>query len=1522
MANNETDLELTVGAVADKNSAKKAVQDIAKEVNNSVKGGRIDITIPIDISKDKLTKAQKDVVAEISKFTSKGFSASGKDIDKLTSKFNEFTKMFDQAGKGRQNKLFREIRKQVEDLQKLYKESQNIQKATRTHDTKIKNSKTSRRKTNYISDEEIAANIKAEQKRRTKGIKQAGPKGYGSGWVDPGRTNEREAKLSEMSSYKSNMARQMKQSELDFYKTNDKAKVQTRINKEEANRLAEEALAKTKSLSPAKKAQGLSEDLTNKMLPELLRKIQISDDDKTISDLTEKFFSTIDAISKLNQDAGKSVLNDIKKELDVIMRNLGFSVGGKIGGTEGKDKTAKSRDPKMEGLLKGLFVKIEQKENAIREEIIKLEQLEKNPSTKSSKEINSFANKTVAEIKTNNDVLKQNAKATEKQTSYDKIENAAERVADSAEGKKNQELINKTQEDLSSGFNTDDKADTAIKAIKDFQQFKDTFEPCKDVLQAILKEIQSISQNGIDIHSKEKGQKLGTKDENINNILQSVLKPAQQALLSSGKPVPMPGTYKSHYEGKDLRAEQRIRRILEEDSKRTVSGDVLRSTIFASIKDPSKWFIRLKDNLASLVGITANYKKVMTATSKEQDELSAKTIKEYGLARGRDITGDKITFARSMSLWRDKDKFKSLFPNLQISKGIEIDTTKITDRLGKVLSGKQMRNAQMGGSLLRNIIGYGTGFIGMPSLEKSRAAAEALNQINANVREAMNNILKDIQDKESALAGMAESGDLKLGVNGEVLEGSTTEAKTMVAQLENAKLLLDSLLADMGRVDIIIDKSHGKIGRIMKQLSFTSPLLRENNAIVNNINAGYDKGGKALKFQTRIAEILNYTVQLMGRHIGQILKSWALMLNPINLIKKAFGIFTGYNTKWQRTMNVIKYNIHAILEPFMDKVAQFLVNCIGFVDIISMKVQEAFGHIPISLFDQAAAESQKIKEELEAAANVTAGFDELHDIGSDNSGANDLMGEIYKPKLPKEWEDMANKIGDFFAKIIPNIKNIGKYITEHWKRLLATLLGIFLGWKLLKYGGKLLLNALFGDLMGTAGTSLFSKIGAVLGKGLYTGMSGSVVTIGKLIGGVLLTAGGTYGAFKIAGTAGKNWQDMSTGMKAASVAGTGLMSAMAGLGAVMLGASGPVGWAVAGVVALGSLAYGMSQVQDGIKNVKKETEKLQEAQENARIANDNYLISLDNLAITTSNLEQIERETGLSGEKLAQQVKNGELSVDNMTAAQLRCYNAYVQNEEMIKQNKKALEDKIATEKLEVEQSIRTEIANAKKTKSYDEVKRHIIDAYENGSLSAEKCRELTERAMGSMSKSARETFMQDLPNAIKEGINPAHYASGFEKFGTSFKNFMSGLGSWFRQKWEGLKSWWNSLWANDTSNFSARRWTVVPSVEEAGGGRSGYATMAVGTNYVPSDGLAYLHQGEAVIPAKYNDPYQPIMSNEEKAYMQQMMNTMRSLDGTMKRGIVVNGEFTQRGSDLVAVVNKTNSQTGSDLLSNVSYAR
>ena len=92
----------------------------------------------------------------------------------------------------------------------------------------------------------------------------------------------------------------------------------------------------------------------------------------------------------------------------------------------------------------------------------------------------------------------------------------------------------------------------------------------------------------------------------------------------------------------------------------------------------------------------------------------------------------------------------------------------------------------------------------------------------------------------------------------------------------------------------------------------------------------------------------------------------------------------------------------------------------------------------------------------------------------------------------------------------------------------------------------------------------------------------------------------------------------------------------------------------------------------------------------------------------------------------------------------------------------------------------------------------------------------------------------------------------------------------------------------------------------------------------MPSDGLAYLHKGEAVIPAKYNESFgvQGRAYQAQSAVNTQLLNSIDRLERTMKQGITVNGQFVQRGSDLVAVVNKTKSQNGADLLSNVSYAR
>ena len=101
------------------------------------------------------------------------------------------------------------------------------------------------------------------------------------------------------------------------------------------------------------------------------------------------------------------------------------------------------------------------------------------------------------------------------------------------------------------------------------------------------------------------------------------------------------------------------------------------------------------------------------------------------------------------------------------------------------------------------------------------------------------------------------------------------------------------------------------------------------------------------------------------------------------------------------------------------------------------------------------------------------------------------------------------------------------------------------------------------------------------------------------------------------------------------------------------------------------------------------------------------------------------------------------------------------------------------------------------------------------------------------------------------------------------------------------------------------------------------YASFDVGTNYVPNDGFAYIHKGEAIIPKDEN-----VFARQGKAWdgqmtmNTQMMNAINRLEQTISQGINVKGEFRQRGNDLVATVEKNKSRQSNTVLNNKVYAR
>lgn len=1732
---------------ADEQSIVDATNKIAKGVLKQFKNGHVEIPAALSEKFDKnnknvtkqLLNAQAEFINKYNDLSAKGFSASTRELKEFVKLYNEYKQEISKSKQtgSKQNLAFRDsglkqifqsYDKQMAQLSKNVAKS--IEKNGLVLSKKTKNliniPKMSKSKSQKEYDKQLskdltiqAQHIKNKRMRNVNRLGSTDPTGYPRGREVT--STQKDANLSEWGgAHGSNMAHHQAVED-----TKMKPIVAASLKVKQAT--VEDVQTEGKRLSDADNAK-LNAQIAGRLSAKEITKIA---NDYSTAD-PDKFGLYVKGAMHYNKQAGKSDWDTMSLLTNMNMRK--FDSTGKIGLGHDKIKGEGPNQEEANKELRGMLdtftdvIKNNAKEWTVEEQrqakvlaMLKdwraLDNLYKQHSGKKTGPVdNSVLLKDLISIFGKNNALTANTNkavvddiaVTNKQLSYDLIEHDAERVADSQAGKNNKELISKAQEDLSSGFNTDTNANKLIDTISEenteinpalvklADDLSKLMNPCEEILTSILGEIKGIVKNGIkskNDRSKKQEDIIEEVGENVPDILRD----------KAGKPLNQP--VKSHYVDDEIREKSRyaaaiaqskidkqnieIENAIDQHVKQLetqAKAQFPRSQISTTVKDPSSWFTKLKDVFAELTNTTANYKTIMAATSEEQDRMNAERAERYGLNRGSQPTdtGDKIGFARAKSLWKGTDRFKDLFGDIDFSEGVQIDTTAISDRIAKVLSGKEMFKAQTGG-WMRNIFGAATGglaFAFQPSLEKTRAQADAVNTIMANMREVMNKILQDILDKESKLSGMTESQGLRYTGEGTIdFENSTGEAKTLLLQLEESKLALQQILSDVGMVDEVTAKTHGRLNGIIKRLGFTSTSLRKNNAILANVNAGLDKNGKALKFQTRLQEILNYGFQLMSRHIGQMIKNWILMLNPINWIKKAFQDFMSYDVKWQRTMNVIKYNLRTILRPFMEWIAQQIVNIIGFLDIISMKIQEAFGNTPISLFDQAAADSEKIHEELEAAANVTAGFDELHDIGSDNSGANDLMGDIYKPQLSQEWIDLANKIGDLFAGLIKGdlgfgevmarildilwegLKaiakkiwdwfketKIGKWITENWKKLLGALLTIFLGWKLLKIAGKLLLNALTGALTGSAFGGLLGKIGTAFmdlftstqfGSDFVRGIKG-IFTSGGMIGtfkagaaslgtifaqGLVAATGIAIGVtgIKIGYDMVANDESYNLGLESAGgkdkdkrsgVGGRVVGSVLGGIGGGIAGAAiagasvgGPIG-AIIGTVAgllITSLAPAFEKVEVASKNANNEMQKLEFYEGQVQ----GYSTQVENLTkqeellkeslkLTIDKIYEKGNQLGISKTRMDELIKateDGTFSTDMLRGSEMQLATSLTDltqkqqhtidvtnrlTEAQKKLEKAQLDLSIAEdakagnfevaaariEKAEAEEVYSAEEATKKRIQLYkeagDEERKNLLQdltpeqrrlmvqynstsAEELGKLAKlwyEASQEEKNALLDGLDESTRSEFkrrMADVERVVKEhqgfwqGLNDTIneiFTGGQAKTWTYNGEYMY-YRKGYSENYDNAKVQKNEEKIQQTRKITDEMSKVMqdPSLSQA---EKGYRIQefkeqlkkiqqyAIGTNYVPNDGLAYLHQGEAVIPKKYNQPYKQGMTDEEKLYIKQIMSTMTSLDNTMKQGININGEFRQRGSDLVAVVNKNKSQTGADLLSNVSYAR
>lgn len=1712
-----------------------------------------------------------------------GFSASGKDIDKLISKFNAFTKALDTAGKGRQNKIFREIRRQVEALQKSYKDLKTETDSTKTYTTKVSksttNKKSRRSKQSSITDEEIENDLKRNARERQNKELQGSPNRLGStppkdiksqSGVDAGRTTDHEMRLSEYSAHGSNWAAELARTLKEEIAKSAKTLV-TYIDPVYAKN--------TKSGESTTEKEFLTDIIKNvrKQLQKNVSQLEAGNEDITLDTLKEQAA----VIKVLSKDLGKTT-EEIEKSIVSATQSIYSSNEKKLlGGTSleaGQEKGVGPGHENTTKILSQLYTALKEWDSEVFAEKIAKEMLlgnekllkktskrNKQPSSSATEKIqevtmsdiyqaelnklNTVSDNTLSAIRDNNDSLGKLRDNTKLANIQSVRESSRETSADNAEARTNKESLatNRNIEetiksDAATGFNTDANANELIstiteeglgKAVGDIGtgSYASILATITNLLKTISDNVSLLTTNGLILRKDSKSKKTTTDSGKKKNNLPvpagelvdqtdysktRILLPSQQQWDESYK------RNENRFNDPDT-----VKKIEEELAQLNKGTHTSQQKGFVSQLEPTEIisknvdsiFDKLKSALGQ-VGATSEAARIMRMTEAEQTKLRAERISKYGLNQGRDLTdtGDIAGVRRTKSLfgWNYKSDStnKELFQDIRLTPGLgTINTNEILADLQKAIQ-DNMFSAQTGGGTLRNVLGSMTGYIGMPSLEKSRAEAEGLNQVMANVRGEVTKLLQSIKTKEITLTGLQNRGDLSFDQEGRAT--GTSAAVKEFTDYEEQKSVLKGALAEVKMIDAVVQSCGGNVHQIIKELGFVMPELMQNNTILQNINAGLDKSGKALKFQTRTGEILNYSFQLMARSIGQMIKNWIAMLNPLSLIKKAFSDFASYDTKWQRTMNVIKYNIRRIIKPFMEWLAQQIVNIIGLVNALIKGIGSAFGK-NWDLFDKDAANAEKINEELQEAANVTAGFDELHDIGSSSSAADDLSGDIYTP----QWEGLNNILESIGEKIGKLAEWFSSFSAWDWLVLAGAALVGFLalkwlinlfksgnplqsvangfsflekavGWALLIWAFTAFTEALtdFIECMKTASWEDIAKSLIMLGGAfalLIAGVAG-IETVTKLVGtsaselfglsalvGVFslfvdaiipfielmaniykefpdegdqftILAGslsmlafafieliaGVAGMEKLTKLIGLDWssllglaavvgvfdlfvaalvpfieciQSIPEGEKIETIIGTfgalvtAFLALAAGVGAVSKTFT-TMDWSAIGqlyvVAGVFELFMGVLVLfVNAIKDVSFETlaggailiaaaflslggaiallapalkmldwsSILQGVVLMAALAGVIYVLSefVQSLQGLTSE-QLISGLALLAGGLLAITVAISALAIvftavattgiglaaiallAVVLAAVMGIIYAFAELVRALGESGEGI--KLILEGVsEVITSMAEGLANIFQT--IGEVIVNVVTAIANGITTVlEPILSFVDSVMGKIVELAStvaheigetiRTVVETVGKVIVSIINSI--VNAIPTLLSSILNFVNNIGPAIENSADAIMRTITKLINFMVSGIEYLvNNLVIGSINAAissitfGVYSHAFDTISIprfvpqyeqGTNYVPNDGLAYLHQGEAVVPKKYNHPTETGMSNEERAYMTQLMNTIMTLDSTVKQGISVNGQFVQKGSDLVATVEKVSNKQSNKILSNRVFAR
>lgn len=568
-------------------------------------------------------------------------------------------------------------------------------------------------------------------------------------------------------------------------------------------------------------------------------------------------------------------------------------------------------------------------------------------------------------------------------------------------------------------------------------------------------------------------------------------------------------------------------------------------------------------------------------------------------------------------------------------------------------------------------------------------------------------------------------------MDGYVKIGTELDTKSFDAQIDYVEAQLNEIESQLKKADMGFEVGDTvKLEAQYEKLSTKLSTLRTKQLELNK--ADFSSVGKSISgIGTKVSSVI--------KKLGKWVLAVFAVRGAYSLISKAMSTVSNYNDQIKTDIEYIQFALASTMQPIIEKLIELAYQLLGYVALIAKAWFniDIFANSSASAFKNSNAEAKKLKKTL-------AGFDEMNVI-SDTSSTSTTTAPSF---------DLSNIGTDDVPGWLQWILDNGTLL----KGIIAGIAGAIVGLKIISFVSNL------GKVVSGIKKVVASFTAFKAGVGLMvTGFALMIVNIVDLI---------------------KNWDTLTGKQKAWRVAlsllggafitlgyaiATGISVATLGIGAAIALVAGLVG-AIVGLVTK------FATEEEAILDVATAQERLNEAQDDYVNANDDYITAIENSEEAFKNLKDMQDETGLSGQELYEKVEAGVLDYKDMTDEQRNVYKAYLDNikaEDELKTSTDNLKEAKDKERIA---SWQNKLAIMAEKGEYDLYKEAVVNAFEAGELSAEEARDLIGQSMTDMSTASQQTFMEDLPNDIKNGLDPKNYQTTGQKLRNWLYDLVTGI--------------------------------------------------------------------------------------------------------------------------------------------------